>query len=110
MPMISNSSEIRINVPFNAQFAFTYLSFQIVHFQFLGLFLNGNSHLSPILGQMLDPLEGRNELETHETFLVSLDMLEQELVLGDVGITEVKLHLLDNGLTQLIIRILKDLE
>ena len=51
---------------------------------------------------MFDPLEGRNELETHETFLVPLDVLKQELVLGDVGITEVKLHLLDNGLAQVI--------
>ena len=42
---------------------------------------------------MLDTLEAGDELERHESFLVSLDMLQQELVLGDVGIREVELNL-----------------
>ena len=88
----------------------TNLSLQIIDLQFFGFTFNGNSHLSPILREVFDPFKGRNQFQAHETFLIPLDMLEQELVLGDVGITEVKLHLLDNGLTQLIIRILKDLE
>ena len=75
----------------------THLGFQIIDFQFIGFLFNGHGNLPPILGQMFDPLKGRNEFQTHETFLVPLDVLEQELVLGDVGITEVKLHLLDNG-------------
>lgn len=42
---------------------------------------------------MLNTLEAGDELEADEAFLVSLDMLEQELVLGDVGIRKVELNL-----------------
>ncbi len=91
-----------------------HLGLQVVDFQPLGLAFNRDSdlritfmhyvvitlitvinYLTPILGQMLDPLEGGDELETHKALLVALDVLEQELVLGDVGIAEVELHLLD---------------
>jgi hypothetical protein len=52
---------------------------------------------------MLDTFEGRNQFEADKAFLVPLDMLEQELVLGDVGIAEVEFNLLDNLLTKIII-------
>jgi hypothetical protein len=50
-------------------------------------------HLSPVLAEVLDPLEGGDELERDEALLVALDVLQQELVLRDVGVREVKLHL-----------------
>ena len=75
-----------------------HLRLQVVDLQLLGLALNGHGHLPPILGQMLDSLEARDELETDKAFLVSLDMLQQELVLGDVGVREVELHLWTNDL------------
>ena len=77
----------------------THLCFQIIDLQFLGFSLDSYSYLAPILGQVLDTLEGRNELKADKALLVPLDMLEQELVLGDICITEVKLNLLDNLLT-----------
>jgi len=49
--------------------------------------------LTPILGEVLDPLEGGDELEGDEALLVPLDVLQQELVLGDVGVREVELNL-----------------
>jgi hypothetical protein len=49
--------------------------------------------LTPILGEVLDPLEGGDELEGDESLLVPLDVLQQELVLGDVGVREVELNL-----------------
>jgi len=42
---------------------------------------------------VLDSLKARNKLETDKAFLVSLNMLEKELVLGDVGIGKVELNL-----------------
>ena len=45
---------------------------------------------------MLDPLERRDELERDVALLVPLDVLQQELVLGDVHVREVKLDLLDD--------------
>ena len=45
---------------------------------------------------MLDPLEAGDELERDESLLVPLDVLQQKLVLGDVGVTKVELDLSDN--------------
>ena len=42
---------------------------------------------------MLDTLEAGDELEADEAFLVSLNMLQQELVLGDVGVRKIELNL-----------------
>ena len=42
---------------------------------------------------MFDSLEGRDEFEGNESLLVALDVLQQELVLGDVGIGKVELNL-----------------
>ena len=42
---------------------------------------------------MLDALEAGDELEADEALLVPLDVLQQELVLGDVGVREVELNL-----------------
>ena len=50
---------------------------------------------------MLDTLEAGDELEADKAFLVPLDMLEQELVLGDVGIREVELNLDNNKIFDL---------
>ena len=77
----------------------THLCFQIIDLQFLGFSLDSHSYLTPVLGQVLDTLEGRNEFEADKALLVPLDMFKQELVLGDIGITEVELNLLDNLLT-----------
>ena len=54
----------------------------------------GVPHLTPILCEVLHPLERGDELEGDEALLVPLDVLQQELVLGDVGVREVELHLL----------------
>ena len=54
------------------------------------------SYLAPILGEVLDPLEAGDELERDESLLVPLDVLQQKLVLGDVGVTKVELDLSDN--------------
>ena len=43
---------------------------------------------------MLDALEAGDELEADEALLVPLDVLQQELVLGDVCVREVELNLL----------------
>lgn len=51
------------------------------------------SHLPPVLGEMLHPLEAGDELEADKAFLVSLDMLQKELVLCDVCIREVEFNL-----------------
>ena len=53
---------------------------------FFRLLLNGIGHLTPVLAKVLDPLEGGDQLERDKALFVTLDMLEQELVLGDVGI------------------------
>jgi hypothetical protein len=42
---------------------------------------------------VFDSLEGRDEFEGNESLLVALDVLQQELVLGDVGIGEVEFNL-----------------
>jgi len=42
---------------------------------------------------MLDALEAGDELEADEALLVALDVLQQELVLRDVGVREVELDL-----------------
>jgi hypothetical protein len=42
---------------------------------------------------VFDSLEGRDEFEGNESLLVALDVLQQELVLGDVGIGKVELNL-----------------
>ena len=42
---------------------------------------------------MLDALEAGDELEADEALLVPLDVLQQELVLGDVCVREVELDL-----------------
>ena len=42
---------------------------------------------------MLDALEAGDELEADEALLVPLDVLQQELVLGDVCVREVELNL-----------------
>ena len=47
---------------------------------------------------MLDPLEARDELEADEALLVPLDVLQEELVLGDVGVREIKLNLIKHTL------------
>jgi hypothetical protein len=49
--------------------------------------------LAPVLGEVLDPLEAGDELEADEALLVALDVLQQELVLRDVGVREVELDL-----------------
>ena len=50
-----------------------------------------------ILGEVFDPLEGGDELEGDEALLVPLDVLQQELVLGDVGVREVELDLVNKN-------------
>jgi len=42
--------------------------------------------LTPVLAKVLDSLEGGDQLERNKALLVTLDMFQQELVLGDVGI------------------------
>ena len=42
---------------------------------------------------MFDSLEGRDEFEGNESLLVALDVLQQELVLANVGVRKVKLNL-----------------
>ena len=42
---------------------------------------------------MLDALEAGDELEADEALLVPLDVLQKELVLGDVRVREVELNL-----------------
>ena len=59
----------------------------------MGALLDGKSNLSPVLGEVLDTLETGDELEADKAFLVSLDMLQQKLVLGDVSVREVELNL-----------------
>ena len=51
------------------------------------------SKRSEKVAEVLDSLEGRDEFEGNESLLVALDVLQQELVLGDVGIGEVELNL-----------------
>ena len=53
----------------------------------------GVPHLTPILCEVLHPLEGGDQLEWDEAVFVPLDVLQQELVLGDVRIGEVELDL-----------------
>jgi hypothetical protein len=61
-------------------------------------------YLSPVLAEVLDSLERRDELERDEALLVALDVLQQELVLGDVGVGEVELNLLNNLLAHVVAR------
>ena len=69
------------------------------------LFYNiSKQYLSPVLAEVLDSLEGRDELERDEALLVALDVLQQELVLGDVGVGEVELDLLNNLLAHVVAR------
>jgi hypothetical protein len=42
---------------------------------------------------MFDSLERRYQLQRHESLLVPLDMLQQELVLADVGVGKIEFHL-----------------
>jgi hypothetical protein len=56
-------------------------------------------HLSPVLGEVLDPLEGGDELNGDEPLLVALDVLQQELVLRDVRVGKVELHLRHKNFT-----------
>ena len=60
-----------------------------------------SSNLSPVLGEMFDSLEGRDELERDEALFISLDVLQQELVLADVGVREVELNLKDTTVISL---------
>ena len=71
------------------------LGLEVIDLQFVRLFLNSKGHLAPVLAEVLDPLEGGDELEGDKPLLVALDVLQQELILGDVGIGEVKLNLLN---------------
>ena len=50
-------------------------------------------HLPPVLGEVLHALEAGDELEADEAFLVALHVLQQELVLRNVGVREIKLDL-----------------
>ena len=61
-------------------------------------------YLSPVLAEVFDSLEGRDELERDKALLVALDVLQQELVLGDVGVGEVELDLLNNLLAHVVAR------
>ena len=51
------------------------------------------SYLSPILWQVLKPLEGWDEFERDKSLFVPLDMFQQELILANVRVRKVKLHL-----------------
>jgi hypothetical protein len=51
------------------------------------------NYLSPILGEVLEPLKRGDEFERDKSLLVPLDMLQQELVFANVRIREVELHL-----------------
>jgi len=53
---------------------------------------------------MFDSFEGRDELEGDESLLVALDVLQQELVLADVGVGEVELDLLHDLDAEVVIR------
>jgi len=57
----------------------------------------------PILGQVFHPLERRDELQGHVSLLVAADVLEQERVLDDVRVREVKLHLVEYALGGLLV-------
>lgn len=59
-------------------------------------------YLSPVLGEMLDPLERRDQLQRHKSLLVTLHVLQEKLVLRDVSVREVELDLLDNLRANLI--------
>ncbi len=85
---------------------FAHLSLDVVDLELVGLPLDGCGHLAPVLGEVLDALEAGDELEGDEALLVALDVLEQELVLGDVCVGEVKLHLLHDLLAEVVVRLL----
>ena len=53
-------------------------------------------NLSPVLAEVLHPLERGDQLEADETFLVPLHVFQQELVLSNVGVGEIELHLYKN--------------
>ena len=75
-----------------------HLGLEVVNLQPVRAFLDGEGHLAPVLGQVLDTLEARDELEADEALLVPLDVLQEELVLGDVGVREIKLNLIKHTL------------
>jgi hypothetical protein len=73
-----------------------HLRLNVVDLETVGAFLDGEGHLAPVLGEVLDALEAGDELEADEALLVALDVLQQELVLRDVGVREVELDLAED--------------
>lgn len=52
---------------------------------------------------MFHPLKARNQLETDETFLISLDVFQQEGILNDILVAKIELNLVDDSFSEVFI-------